>query len=172
MYVLPVSKVQDLFWLLRINPLLPWILYFHAQSDAVLHDNHQSSILLDEKDMWEFSFINFGLIWVTEYGSYLTIVLQSRQSVLAAKCYLRFVAVKRPQKAKYWMFSSALAITRSWRWLLSCKQYLVFFGHSILLYYLTLLFDWCADAWTGLCLIMLNTVQIHMKMYSQVIYNQ
>lgn len=48
-----------------------------------------------------------------EYGSYLTIVLQSRQSILAAEYYLCFVAVRQSQKAKYWMSSSALGITGS-----------------------------------------------------------
>lgn len=48
-----------------------------------------------------------------EYGSYLTIVLQSRQSVLTAEYYLNFVAVRQPKQAKYWMSSSALGITGS-----------------------------------------------------------
>lgn len=57
-------KVQDLFWLLKTNRVLHWILQSHIYSDPVLHENHQSAVLLDEKNVWELSFRNFCLIWV------------------------------------------------------------------------------------------------------------
>lgn len=154
-------KVQDLFWLLKMN--CQWKLSSHTYSDPVLHENHQSAILLDEKNVWKFSFRNFGFIWVAGNMVLIWLLCWSPGSqFLTAKYYLNFVAVRQPQKAKYWMLSSAFGITGSWRWLSSWREYLVFFRYAILLYYVIYLI---VVQWYACCVAVLNRIMPHHAEY-------